>query len=111
MTHKSWRLDHDPEQRPLGCNGRYGDSGRKAHRRKGEDICGLCREAANHVVRERRRGQPNPRPLSPCGTPAAARRHRLHGQKPCLPCYNAEAKYHKQNRAAHKAASLVKEPK
>jgi hypothetical protein len=102
--HKSWRLDHDPENRPLGCNGKYGDSGRKVHRRRGEDICDKCRQSANHVVRERRRGSPNPQRINPCGTPAAARRHRLHGEKPCLDCYTAEAQYHADLRAKKTAA-------
>jgi len=107
-----WRLDHDPENRPLGCNGRYGGSGRKKHFRAGTPTCDACKASNAHYQREFRRGQPNPRPKpQPCGTNAAAHRHREAGEKPCLPCYNAEAKYHKQNRAAHKAASLVKEPK
>jgi hypothetical protein len=104
-----WKLDHDPEQRPLGCNGRYGGSGRKMHFRNGTPTCDRCKASNAHYQREHRRGQPNPRPKpQPCGTMAAAHRHREAGEKPCLDCYTAEAKYHAdlraKKRAAHKAA-------
>ena len=88
-----WRLDHDPDQRPLGCNGRYGNSGRKQHARRGEPPCQACRESVNHYDRERRRGQPNPRTLKPCGTNAAAKRHLRRKEPVCFKCRVAEAKY------------------
>jgi len=108
-----WRLDHDPFARPLGCNGKYGGSGRKLHARKGTPTCDKCRESNAHYQREFRRGQPLPRPKpKPCGTMAAAHRHREAGEKPCLACYAAEAKHHQElrakKRAAHEAAFLVK---
>ena len=100
-----WKLDHNPDARPLGCNGRYGGSGRKKHFRNGTPTCQACRESNAHYQREHRRGQPTPRPKpQPCGTMAAAHRHRQRGEKPCLPCYTAEAKYHADLRAAKKAA-------
>lgn len=105
MANKAWKLDHDPTSRPLGCNGKYGDSGRKLHRRKGEEICSDCRESANHVVRERRRGSPSPRRINPCGTAAAARRHRLRGEPVDLLCRAAEANYHAENRRKHREAA------
>jgi hypothetical protein len=109
-----WRLDHDPEARPLGCNGRYGGSGRKKHARDRTPVCRACSDANNHYQREHRRGQPTPRPKpSPCGTYAGAHRHRGRGERPCLDCYTAEARYHQQlratKRAALGAAQLLKE--
>ena len=99
-----WRLDHDPFARPLGCNGRYWGSGRKVHQRAGTPTCEACRDSNWHYQREFRRGQPLPRPVpQPCGTPAAAHRHRARGEKPCLDCYAAEAKYHADLRAAKNA--------
>lgn len=87
---KPWR-SHDPLVRPLGCNGKPGYSGGDKHRRQGTVVCGLCREAANHARREARRGQPYPAPLYPCGTPAAAKRHRRKGEPIDLRCAVAEA--------------------
>ena len=111
-VHKSWRLDHDPFARPLGCNGKYGGSGRKLHARRGTPTCDKCRESNAHYQREHRRGQPTPRPKPlPCGTMAAARRHRERGEKPCLECYGAEARYHAELRAAKRAALVLKEQK
>ena len=109
-----WDLTHDPEARPLGCDGKYGGSGRKKHQRNRTPNCDQCRASNNHYQREFRRGQPKPRPVpQPCGTMAAAHRHREAGEKPCLECYGAEAKYHQQlratKRAAHEAASSVKD--
>lgn len=103
-AHKSWRLDHDPTKRPNGCNGKPGDSGRNRHKRRNEPTCQQCREAANHANRERRRGQPLPRPLHPCGTFAAATRHRNKNERLCIPCQIAEAKYHANLRAKKRAA-------
>jgi hypothetical protein len=99
---KNWKRDHDPFARPLGCNGRYGESGRHAHKKAGTVPCDDCRASSNHYARELRRGQPNPTPLHPCGTPAAARRHRYRGEPVDLACADAEAKYHAENRAKHR---------
>ena len=98
----TWKLDHNPLKRPLGCNSKPGDSGRKAHRRRGEEVCGRCREAANHAKRERRRGQPHPRKLKPCGTSSAARRHRYRNEPLDLACKLAEAQDHADTRALKK---------
>lgn len=98
----TWNLDHDPLTRPLGCNGKPGDSGRNAHRRRRETPCEKCREASNHAKRERNRGQPHPRWLHPCGTPAAARRHRHNNELLDIPCQLAEAQYHADLRSQKK---------
>lgn len=96
--HKRWDFTHSPARRPLGCNGKPGDSGRKAHRRKDEPVCDKCRQASNHAKRERNRGQLNPRRLQPCGTPAAARRHRYNNEALDFDCQLAEAKDHADRR-------------
>ena len=95
---KNWKPDHDPENPPVGCNGKPGESGRKRHKRRGEPNCQACSTAAAHAARERRRGAGMPRPLKPCGTPAAAKRHREKGERLCLPCAVAEARYHADHR-------------
>jgi hypothetical protein len=83
--------------RPLGCNGRYGPSGRLAHSRAGEEPCALCKESHNHYRREAKRGNPGTgRRLKPCGTNAAAKRHRRRGEKECLPCAVARSNYNGQ---------------
>jgi hypothetical protein len=80
--------------RPLGCNGRYGPSGRVAHQRAGEEVCPLCRESHKHYRREGKRGNPGTkRRLQPCGTNAAAKRHRAKGEQLCFRCRVAEANY------------------
>lgn len=87
-----WDLSHDPDARPLGCNGKYGTSGYQRHLRRGEEVCEKCRCSVNHYQRERKRGgAPTPLRLQPCGTPAAARRHRKAGEEPCMRCKLAEA--------------------
>lgn len=101
---KNWKRDHNPNARPLGCNGRYGESGRKAHARAGTENCDKCRASSAHYARERTRGQGNRAPLKPCGTMAAAVRHRNRGERPCLPCYAAEAKYHADLREKRRQA-------
>ena len=101
---KNWKADHDPEARPLGCNGKYGPSGRKRHFRRGEPNCEKCRASEAHYAREMRRGQNLPRYINPCGTAAAAKRHRDKGERLCIPCATAEAKYHADLRAMKKAA-------
>ena len=43
--------------------------------------------------------------LTPCGTPAAYRRHRRNGEKPCAACKRAEAQYNSR-RWADKAEAV-----
>lgn len=87
-----WDLSHDPEARPLGCNGKYGASGRLRHTRRKEKVCKACSRSLNHYQRELRRGQNIPRKaLDPCGTRGAARRHREKNEPIDLPCRLAEA--------------------
>ncbi|MFV2195274.1 hypothetical protein [Nocardiopsis sp. LOL_012] len=52
---------------------------------------GRCREC--EAAAKRRPGTPPraQRPISPCGTPAAAFRHYRAGEKPCRPCAQALA--------------------
>jgi hypothetical protein len=88
-----WKLDHDPEARPIGCNDAYGTSGATRHRRRGEQACQKCLDSAAHYLREYRRGQPKPRALKPCGTWAAAQRHRIKGEDLDFACRLAESKY------------------
>lgn len=89
----NWDYSHNPNVRPLGCNGRYGNSGRRRHQRRGEMPCRKCTDSANHYKRETRRGQPMPRRLKPCGTPAAASRHRFHSEPLDFACMVAEARH------------------
>jgi hypothetical protein len=56
--HKGWLLSHDPMDRPLGCNGRYGSSGELAHKRRGEEVCPACLASRRHLRREAKRGNP-----------------------------------------------------
>ena len=92
--HKPWLLTHDPMARPLGCNGRYGPSGRVAHMRRAEEVCLLCRESLKHYRREAKRGNPGTgRRLKPCGTNAAAKRHRKKGEPIDFACRVAETLY------------------
>lgn len=48
--------------------------------------------------RNRRRGAP-PRPLAPCGTRAAAARHRRNGEPVCPACQQAERDYQRARRS------------
>jgi hypothetical protein len=100
---KAWKLDHDPETRPLGCNGRYGNSGGTAHRKRGETACDQCKASAAHYRRERTRGGIKPRKLKPCGTWAAAARHRHHNEPLDFACYLAEAAKEQARRDRKKA--------
>jgi hypothetical protein len=86
MGGRRWDLTHNPERRPLGCNGKYGKSGAARHRRHGTKVCLRCRNSASHYTREYRRGAIRPRVLEPCGTNAAAERHRAKGEDLCLAC-------------------------
>ena len=96
--HKRWHLSHDPEQRPLGCNGKYGGSGMVAHRKKGEKGCMKCKASSRHYQREYRRGGIRPRQLKGCGTRAAAERHRAKDEELDFACRLAEAEYHQELR-------------
>lgn len=87
----AWNFEHDPEARPIGCNGRYGRSGESKHLHHGEKACEDCLASRRHYERERRRGQKYPRALRPCGTKAAAERHRNNGEEIDLACRLAEA--------------------
>lgn len=44
--------------------------------------------------------------LKPCGTTAAYRRHKRHGEAACRPCLQANARAKADRRAARKAAGL-----
>lgn len=103
-----WDTTHDPDARPLGCNGRYGNSGREKHRARNEQVCDKCRDSFNHYRRELARGQNLARPENPCGTPAAAARHRRNNERVCLKCRLAQNKNNQKYKAAKKAASLLK---
>ena len=89
----SWRKDHNPFDRPLGCNGAYGKSGATKHNREGTESCQKCRASAAHWAREKRRGGLMPRKLQPCGTPSAAWRHRYNDEPVDFACMVAEANY------------------
>ena len=90
---KNWMLDHNPLERPHGCNGKYGTSGSKRHRRQGETPCDDCKASEAHYARELRRGQGLHRPLAPCGTNAAHKRHTLRGEPIDFACRLARANY------------------
>lgn len=93
---KNWDLTHNPEVRPIGCNGRYGQSGVSRHYHRGTKTCKRCLKSAAHYQRERRRGSGlGPRKLKPCGTIAAAARHRRKGEPLCFPCKVARHEYDK----------------
>lgn len=104
------RVDHDPEARPIGCNGRYGSSGAEKHLYHGEPVCDDCGESRRHYQRERRRGQKYPRYLYPCGTRQAAQRHRRAGMTSKdmdLPCRLAEAAYTAESKVKRKARAKL----
>ena len=89
----NWDLDHDPMKRPLGCNGKYGNSGMVKHRRRGTKVCAKCKKSSSHYRKELKRGQPSPHRLKPCGTYAAAHRHLQNGEKLDFPCKVAYSEY------------------
>lgn len=72
-------------------------AGAKAHRRRGEPVCGTCLEAEREYSRERRRkisrGEHKPvdRSQAECGTQAGYFRHYRKGEKACKRCQNAHA--------------------
>lgn len=97
-----WDLTHNPDKRPLGCNGKPGVSGRDAHKARGEPPCEKCKAAVNHTKRERNRGQTYPKRLKPCGTDAAAARHRKRKEPLDVPCQIAEAAAQRARKARRK---------
>lgn len=103
-----WDLTHDPEAKPLGCNGKYGRSGMERHRYHGEEICEPCRESGRHYDRERRRGQKYPRTLYPCGTYQAAARHKRKGEEVDYPCKVAYAERNTRDTRAKRARARAK---
>lgn len=98
-----WNFDHDPESRPLGCNGLYGKSGAAKHRYRKEPVCDACKASQNHYERELNRGQKYPRVLKPCGTPAAALRHRYNNEPLDLACHEALLAARRKRHAARRA--------
>ena len=102
--------DHDPYARPQGCNGKYGRSGARAHRYRGEQACPPCLTSENHYQREYRSGGIRKgRTLKPCGTQAAAKRHRNKGERLCFTCRVSEAAYWAEQRAKARKP-CVKQP-
>ena len=99
---KNWKQDHDPFARPLGCNGKYGTSGTKKHRRQNQTPCAACKASEAHYACELRRGQGSPRLIQPCGTNAAYKRHTTRGEKPCFKCAVARAEYQANQKRARK---------
>lgn len=89
-----WRLDHNPFEQPLGCNGKPGRSGANRHRHIGEKPCRTCKDAENHWVREKRRGGTKKgRKVHPCGTYGAAQRHEVNKEPLDFACRVARSKY------------------
>lgn len=88
----SWDFTHNPNRLPKGCNGRYGQSGYRRHKKAGTKVCARCRASKNHYQREVHRGERYPLRPQPCGTKAAAVRHRSKGEALDLACRVAEAK-------------------
>lgn len=101
---KNWRLDHDPEARPLGCNGKYGTSGSKVHRYRGETPCEKCKASEAHYARELSRGQNLPRIKHGCGTWQKAEWHIKRGEPVDFACRAARSDY--RNKLAAEKASL-----
>lgn len=103
---------HDPEARPLGCNGKYGRSGQKRHKRGGTEVCEPCRLSYNHYWRAYRRGDiekqeisrwdlthnPARRPLGCNGRygKSGADTHRRHGQAVCKRCRASQNHYNRE---------------
>ncbi|QWY79689.1 hypothetical protein PP637_gp60 [Arthrobacter phage Persistence] len=90
---KNSQTTHDPTARPLGCNGKYGDSGRQQHKKAGTDYCTACRESSAHYRREIQRGGIKVRTPQPCGTYAAAARHAYNKEPLDFACRIARANY------------------
>ena len=107
--------------KPQSEHGTYARA--KRHKRDGEPLCDPCAEALREYQREaaarsrhRRKAKlekPGPRTVipegepppslavepHPCGTTAAAARHRKKGEPLCEPCRLAEREYHNAYRA------------
>lgn len=107
MRGKAWKLDHDPTARPLGCNGRWGNSGRSAHTKRQEPPCAACLASSAHYAREHRRGAIKPRTLEPCGTHAAAERHRIKGEPIDMACRLADANKSQDYRDRQRPAEIL----
>jgi hypothetical protein len=99
----NWDTTHNPFVRPLGCNRRYGNSGRNGHKNRGEPICDKCLTSAAHYAREWRRKAIKPRTLEPCGTHAAAERHRRNNEPIDMACRLADAAKSQEYRDNQKA--------
>lgn len=109
MTAKAgWREAHDPEARPLGCNGKYGVSGAQRHDRAGEERCEACRESCNHYKREQRRGGLVKRRPPACGTYPAVSRHKRRSEPLDFACRVAQARYRAKNREQHRQATTAR---
>lgn len=93
VGHRCGVDDHDPDARPLGCNGKYGESGLQQHKRAGTEPCDACRESYRHNRRELRSGRIKPRTPAPCGTYPAAARHAHKGEPLDFACRIARAQY------------------
>lgn len=102
----NWDLTHNPNRRPLGCNGKYSSSGAATHRRRGEKVCKRCRISAAHYSREATRRGLRPRRLKPCGTNAAAERHRKNGEELCFRCKVAIAQRSQERRDRKKVMDV-----
>lgn len=97
---------HDPLARPLGCNGKYGQSAYKMHRRAGTEPCKRDLVSQAHYKREFHRGNGKPRRLKPCGTWAAASRHRRNNEPLDFACSVAEAQYQQSRRDREKGKAV-----
>jgi hypothetical protein len=101
-----WDTSHNPNTRPLGCNGRYGHSGADWHYRRKQKVCARCKRSRAHYERERRRGGLVPARLKPCGTTAAAQRHRDRGEDVCFKCKVADADKAQRRRDAARGVGV-----
>jgi hypothetical protein len=66
---------------------------------------GSCRDCENAARRTPGSPPRKDRPLEPCGTPAAGRRHYRHGEKPCPDCAGALARDATERRARRALAA------
>lgn len=96
-----WRVT----DRPLGCNGHYGNSGVNKHWRRHESACQPCRDSAAHL-RWVQRSEAREAPLSPAASRAeqqlaAMRAAKKAGEELALGCNGkfGESGYNKHRRA------------
>lgn len=68
------------------------------------DVFGVSRNAVRQRLDWRR---PEPKPLRPCGTQAAYRRHQRYGERPCVKCCEANAQYVKMMKAKRSVAKKM----